>query len=122
MPLLDVECVRPEGQALPAATAQALADAAAGVLGSAPAHVWVRVRVLASSAYAENGAAVANDELPVFVTLLHAHPPQGPALAAQVRALTDALAAALGVDSGRVHLALAPAGAGRQAFGGRLVE
>jgi hypothetical protein len=122
VPLLDVECVGWEGRPWPDGMAQALADAAAAVFASAPGRVWVRLRALPSSAYAENGAVVANTDLPVFVTLLHAHPPQGAALAQQVRALTDALSAALGVDAHRVHVQLAPAGAGRQAFGGRLVE
>jgi hypothetical protein len=38
------------------------------------------------------------------------------------RALTQAVAESLGVDAQRVHVQMAPAAAGRQAFGGRLVE
>jgi hypothetical protein len=60
--------------------------------------------------------------LPLFVRILHARPPTGAALQAEVAALTTALARASGRPVERVHLEYAPAGAGRIAFGGRLVE
>jgi phenylpyruvate tautomerase PptA (4-oxalocrotonate tautomerase family) len=120
MPILDIEPVLPDG--VPAPSAQTLADAAGRVFGTAPGRTWVRVRPLAASAYAENGAAVAADALPVFVTVLHAHAPHGDALVLQVQALTTALADVLGIAPQRVHVQLAPAGAGRQAFGGTLVR
>jgi phenylpyruvate tautomerase PptA (4-oxalocrotonate tautomerase family) len=123
MPLLDVERVVPDTatSAVPPGLARALADAAAQVFGSTPGHTWVRLRTLPQSAYAEDGEPGDGAALPVFVTVQHAHPPQGDALAAQVRELTDALAVVLGCDLHRVHVQIAPAGAGRQAFGGRLV-
>ena len=122
MPILDIERVLPEGADMPQGLSQALADAAGPVLGSAPGHTWVRLRSLPSSAYAENGAPSDVNALPVFVTLLHALPPQGEALAAQVLALTQAIAETLGVEATRVHVQVAPPAAGRQAFGGRLVS
>lgn len=122
MPILDVELVQPDGAAPPAAAlTQALADAAGRALGAAPGRTWLRLRVLAAAHYAENESAVAADELPVFATVLHARPPQGDALAAEAAALTQALAAGLGRAAQRVHVQYAPAGAGRQAFGGVLV-
>jgi hypothetical protein len=120
MPILDVEPVLPDGVAAP--NAQVLADAAGRVFGTAPGHTWVRLRPLASSAYAENGAAVAADALPVFVTVLHAQPPLGDALVLQVQALTIELADVFGIPPQRVHVQIAPAGAGRQSFGGKLVR
>jgi phenylpyruvate tautomerase PptA (4-oxalocrotonate tautomerase family) len=123
MPILDVERVLPDGaDAAPSGLAQALADAAGRVFTSPPGRTWVRLRVLPAAAYAENDAVVNADALPVFVTVLHAHPPTGDALAAQVRGLTDALAAVLGCDAQCVHVQIAPPGAGRQAFGGALVR
>jgi phenylpyruvate tautomerase PptA (4-oxalocrotonate tautomerase family) len=124
MPLIEVERVMPEGvDAAPPGLAQALADAAGRALGSPAGRTWVRLRALPATAYAENGVdALDADALPVFVTVLHAHPPAGDALAAQVRELTDALARALGIDALRVHVQIAPPGAGRQAFGGALVR
>lgn len=124
MPLIEVERVLPDeavGTA-PPGLAQAVADAAADVFDNAPGQTWVRLRALPRSAYAEDGALLDDMALPVFVTVLHAHPPQGDALAAQVRKLTDALAVALGCDAQRVHVQIAPPGALRQAFGGSLVS
>ena len=121
MPILDIELVVPDGSAPPAAPlAQALADAAGRALNAAPGGTWLRLYTLPASQYAENGAAVAPEELPVFATLLQACPPQGAALEAEVRVLTEALAAALGRAPQRVHVLYAPAAAGRQAFGGEL--
>ena len=124
MPILDIERVLPEGaDSAPPGLAQALADAVGRVFGSAPGRTWVRLRALPAAAYAENdAAALPNDALPVFVTVLHARVPEGPALASQVSALTHAIAVVLGCDAQRVHVQIAPAGAGRQAFGGRLVS
>ncbi len=122
MPIVDVELVGPAAGADDGALAQALADAAAAVFGAPAATTWVRVRVLAADAYAENGAAVAAAERPVFVTVRkRAMPGRGP-LAVEVRALTDAIAAVVHRPAGRVHVEYAPPAAGRMAFGGALVE
>ncbi len=123
MPMIEIERVLPDGApaALPG-LAQALADEAGYALGSARGHTWLRLRALPASAYAESGVPpLADDALPVFVTVLQAHPLQGEALVEQVRALTVALARVLRCDPGRVHVQIAPAAAGRQAFGGRMV-
>jgi phenylpyruvate tautomerase PptA (4-oxalocrotonate tautomerase family) len=123
MPILDIEHVLPAGSATaPTGTVQRLADATGRVFGSKPGRTWVRLRTLDATAYAENDVTLDADGLPVFVTVLHAQVPEGAALAAQVTALTQAVAEALGVDVQRVHVQMAPAAAGRQAFGGRLVE
>lgn len=123
MPILDVEVVVAADAAPPeAGLTQVLADAAGRVLEAAPGSTWLRLRTLPDSQYAENGAALAPEDWPVFVTVLHAHLPQGAALDAQARALTEALAAVLGRSPQRVHVEYAAAGAGRQAFGGVLVR
>ena len=123
MPILDIELVQADGAAPGLASlTQALADAAGRALASAPGHTWVRLRCLPASHYAENEARIGPDELPVFVTVLHAHLPQGTALERELAALTQALAACLGRASARVHVQYAPPAAGRQAFGGVLVR
>lgn len=120
MPVVDVEIVGDaDGAGSPA---QALADALGAVFASPAGRTWVRVRRLAADAYAENALPVQADALPVFVSVLHAHPPSGAALAAQAAAVTAAVARVLGRDPVRVHVQFAPVAAGRQAFGGRLVE
>ena len=122
MPILDIELVQPDGASVPEASlTQALADAAGRAFGTPGGRTWVRLRTLTAAHYAENGVALAADELPVFATVLHARPPQGPALVSELDTLTRALAACLGRAAQRVHVQYAPAAAGRQAFGGVLV-
>ena len=121
MPILDIEPVLDAHAAVDPALAQRLADAAAAVFGSAPGRVWVRLRPLPAAQYAENGVVVAEDERPTFVTVLHAQPPCGDARAEEAVALTGAIASVLGQSAERVHVQYAAAGAGRQAFGGRLI-
>lgn len=121
MPIVDVQLVCPHGTEAPPVPAQALADALGRVWGSAPGRTWVRLQVLSSASYAENEVRVDEAGLPAFVTVLQAHLPQGEALAAEVLAVTSAVAQCLGRPTDRVHVQYAPPGAGRQAFGGRLV-
>jgi hypothetical protein len=123
MPIVDIEVVgKSNSGAFDPVSPQALADALGQVFASSPGRTWVRVHFLNADAYAENDVMVASSELPVFVTILHAHPPTGAALITEVKAVTDTVARLTARLGGRVHVQYAPAGAGRQAFGGRLVE
>jgi phenylpyruvate tautomerase PptA (4-oxalocrotonate tautomerase family) len=122
MPIIDVELVVGERATTRAGLAQRLADAAARVLGAPPGRVWVRLRELPAGNYAENAVDLAAADLPAFVTVLHAKPPAGPALAEEVKALGIAVAGCLGVPPERVHVEYAPPGSGRVAFGGALVR
>lgn len=116
MPIVDIRCV---GAPVPAA--DALADVIGDALHLPPGRVWVRFHPLPAEHYAENGGPL-QGALPVFVTILHARPPTGEALKAEVAALTQAVAGVCGRPAQRVHVEYAPAAAGRIAFGGRLVE
>jgi hypothetical protein len=60
-------------------------------------------------------------DLPVFVTVLHAHPPIDEALVSEAMTLTLAVAQCLPRAPERVHVQYAPAATGMQAIGGRLV-
>lgn len=121
MPIVDIEAVRaPERAGIP--TADELADALGEVFGSPAGRTWVRMRRLDPGCYAENGMSLAESELPVFVSVLHAHPPVGPAVQQELARLTQAIAALFACAPERVHVQYAPAGAGRQAFGGVLVR
>ena len=122
MPIIDVELVATEESALSKTSIAALADALGKVFGSPPGRTWVRVRFLSSSAYAENESTLSKEELPVFATVLHTRPPEGEALTTEAKAITLAIASCVGRDPERVHVQYAPAGAGRQAFGGKLVQ
>lgn len=119
MPIVDVEIVG--GAPAAPSSAQALADALGQAFGSAPGHAWVRVRLLDRLSYAENGVALGPSDWPVFVTVQHALLPEGAALQAELTAVTRAVAHSLGRAPERVHVQYAQPGAGRQAFGGRLV-
>jgi phenylpyruvate tautomerase PptA (4-oxalocrotonate tautomerase family) len=122
MPIVDVELVCASDRGAAAVSAAALASALGAVFGSPPGRTWVRVRSLPSSAYAENECAVTADQLPVFVTVLHAHLPVGEALHEQVDQVTQAVADCVSRPFDRVHVQYAPEAAGRQAFGGHLVR
>jgi len=119
VPIVDVELVG--GAVLPAETTQELADALGVCLGSPDGHTWVRVRRLDRTAYAENGG-VADDVLPVFVTVLERARPEGQVLADRVARLTAAVAEVTGRDATHVHVLYEADARGRLAFGGRLVE
>jgi phenylpyruvate tautomerase PptA (4-oxalocrotonate tautomerase family) len=120
VPIVDVEFV--SGAAAPGTSVQELADALGQVFGTPPGNVWVRVRPLDRAAYAENGVYLGVGELPVFVTILRVNLPQGAALQAEVAAVTELVAQWMARAPERVHVIYAPEGAGRQAFGGRLVK
>ncbi len=122
MPIIDVQMVMQEGTLERDKLAQELADALGVCLGAAAGRVWVRVHVLPASRYAENGAVLSAAELPVFVCVLHARLPESAALKEQAQRIARAVAVACGRAAGRVHVEFAPAGAGRIAFGGELIE
>jgi hypothetical protein len=121
MPLVDVTVVDLEAVLRSAGVeAQQLADALGDALGVAAGRVWLRLHDLAPARYAENRSA--REGLgPVFVSVLHAQPPDGAAREAEVTLLTGVVAHLLRLDADRVHIEYAPAGAGRVAFGGLLV-
>lgn len=126
MPILDIEIVATNHWSPPAELATRLANAIGAALGAESNRVWVKLHIIPSSAYAENGGAnqraEADDSLPVFVHMLHAHPPVGDARRDEIERLTAAVAVALSRPRDRVHILYAPAGAGRVAFGGTLIE
>lgn len=122
MPFVDIELVCESETEFAKASACALANALGHAFGSEPGYTWVRLRFLCSASYAENQSTVSAAELPTFVTVLHAHPPLGEALAAEAMSITQAVAQCLARAPDRVHVQYAPAGVGRQAFGGHLVR
>lgn len=117
MPVVDVLWAGPP-PAAPDELAAALADAIGDALQLPPGRVWLRLHPVH---HAENGGPLAGAP-PVFVTLLHARPPVGEALKAEIAAVTAAVAAVAGRPRERVHLEYAAPGAGRIAFGSRLVS
>jgi phenylpyruvate tautomerase PptA (4-oxalocrotonate tautomerase family) len=116
MPILDVEIV---AAAAPAAgLAQRVADAAGEVLAAPPGTLWVRLRHLDPTMYAENASDAPH---PVFVSVLRRVAPASGAADEHAR-LAAALARVIGAPVAHVHITYEPSAMGRQSFGGRLVE
>ena len=118
MPIVDIELVAGSTDGL----AQPLAEAAAAVLGSAPGQTWIRLRSLEPGCYAENGVGVTMADAPVFVTVTRRQLPAPAVRVQEIAALTKAIAGVVQRSPLRVHVAYAPAAAGRAAFGGTLIE
>ena len=125
MPIVDVELVCQTEAQFCAVSASALADALGAALGSVAGRTWVRKRYLSCNDYAENQVSVVDktaSDLPVFVTVLLSHPPTGSEREVEVKTITAVVAACVSRSPNCVHVQYAPAAAGRQAFGGRLVQ
>ena len=122
MPIVTVEVVAPTDAASVPSLAQLLADAVGLALNSPPGQTWVRVRAVSLDQYAENQTTPDLANLPVFVTLLERHPPQGAELAREVTAVTRAVAKVVARPSHCVHIEYAPAALGRLSFGGTLIQ
>jgi phenylpyruvate tautomerase PptA (4-oxalocrotonate tautomerase family) len=121
MPIVDVQLVAGDSFA-PEGMASRLAEALAEVLSAPPGRVWVRLSVLSSALYSENGAQGGAAALPAFVRVLHADLPSPEAMAAQAQAISKAVAACIHGSSHLVHVEYAPAGRGRIALGGQLLR
>ncbi|MGE3167218.1 MAG: hypothetical protein AB7O52_20110 [Planctomycetota bacterium] len=121
MPILDIEMVLNPGDSLPHRLASDLAHRAGEILGTTHGRTWVRLRALPSSSYAENDEPVTKHR-PIFVNVLKSRRPEGLALVEEVARLTQALAEVCGRPADYVHLFYEPDGAGRVAFGGKLLE
>jgi phenylpyruvate tautomerase PptA (4-oxalocrotonate tautomerase family) len=122
MPIVDIELVLPKAEEIGKAWANALADALGAALSLPAGRLWVRLSRRAASHYAENGVPPHLTPHPVFVGILHAHPPEGEARKAEIAAITGAVAACIGRLPDAIHVTYAPPGAGRVAFGGALLE
>ena len=122
MPIVAVEAVCRSEAHFREISARRLADALGRAFGSEPASTWVKLHYLASEAYAENESEVQGSDLPVFVAVLHAHVPQGEALATEAKAVTLAVAQCLGREPAQVHVQYEPSAVDRQVFGGVVVR
>jgi phenylpyruvate tautomerase PptA (4-oxalocrotonate tautomerase family) len=127
MPILDIEIVASDpdpsagsGRVLPANLTQSLADEAAQVFGTPDGTVWVKVRVIPSAHYAEDHGTPPG-VYPVFVTVLKSKVQKGSKLEDEIARLTKVIAKVLNRSEENVHILYQPDGAGRVAFGGKLV-
>jgi phenylpyruvate tautomerase PptA (4-oxalocrotonate tautomerase family) len=122
MPILDIEIVAPDStQSLPADLTQSLVDEAAQVFGTQAGSVWVKVRIIPLAQYAEDNGTPTG-VYPVFVTVLRSRVPKRSELQNEIARLTKVIANVLNRPETNVHIIYQPDGAGRVAFGGKLVE
>jgi len=122
MPILDVEIVVRPGEVLSPDLADRLAHRAGEVFGAPPGTTWVKVSAIAADRYAENEEVAAEAVYPVFVSVLKAKLLSSAELRGEVTSLTDAVALVSGRPRENVHIIYQPEGAGRVAFGGKLVS
>jgi phenylpyruvate tautomerase PptA (4-oxalocrotonate tautomerase family) len=122
LPILEIELVASDlVPGLPAGLTQSLANAAAQVFGAARGTVWVKLRLIQPEHYAEDHGKP-EGVYPVFVTVLKSRVPEGKALEDEISRLTQAIAIILNRPEANVHIFYQPEGAGRVAFGGKLVR
>ena len=122
MPILDVEIIGDLREERRDGLARRLADGAAVALGARPQGVWVKLRILPESDYAENADGPEEGVRPVFISLLQADAPGGNARTEIALSLTEVVAEACGRDPENIHIVFEPSARGRVAFGGRIVS
>ena len=121
MPILEIEIVVDEGEALDDGLASWLAESAGQVFGAPPGSTWVRLRFLSADNYAESGGGPPEGVRPVFVRVLQASPTKAELLEDEVRKLTETIGELCNRPSRHVHVLYDLPAEGRMAFGGRLV-
>lgn len=120
MPILNVEIViNPDEHIRPELAAE-IADQAGKIFGSPPGNTWVKVHLIPGENYAENIAA-SDGIFPVFVWILKARLPSADLLQVEVTQLTSVIAQACNRPQENVHIIYLPEGAGRVAFGGKVL-
>ena len=121
MPILEVEIVTRPNENLKPGLAAELANRTGEIFNSPPGTTWVKVRAIPQENYAENGSGEPFEVFPVFVSILKAHLPAPDALQAEASRLTEEIAQVCARPVENIHLFYLPEGAGRIAFGGKIV-
>jgi len=121
VPLLEVEVVLKDSEVLDLRAAARIAEAAASVFGAPPGNTWVRMKTLLPTAYAEDAGGPPDGVFPVFVSVVKARYGSVGERTSEAERLTRAIAPILKRPPENVHILYEPDGAGRVAFGGRLV-
>lgn len=120
MPILTVEIVTRPQEQFDSQLAAELADRSGQIFGSPPGNTWVKVRFIAPEHYAENDSQ--DEVFPVFVSILKAKWPPANDRQAEIAQLAETIAQICTRPRENVHILYLPPGAGRVAFGGKLVS
>ncbi len=120
MPILNVEIVTYQNENIRPDLAMEIANQAGEVFDSAPGNTWVKVYPIADENYAEN-MVVSESVSPVIVSVLKAKKPSPESMQAEVTKLTAILAKICNRPQENIHIIYVPEGAGRVAFGGKVL-
>jgi phenylpyruvate tautomerase PptA (4-oxalocrotonate tautomerase family) len=121
MPILNVEIVMHPNEHIHPKLAMELANRTGEIFNSAPGNTWVKVHLIGSENYAENGNTP--DEIfPVFVSVLKLKWSSSDSLQAEAAKLTAVVAHICNRPQENVHFIYLPEGAGRVAFGGDVLQ
>jgi len=120
MPILDVEIITYRNENIRSDLAMELANQVGEVFDSPPGNTWVKVHLITSENYAENMVA-SNSVFPVIVSVLKAQTPSPESLQAEVTKLTAIVAQVCSRPQENIHIIYLPEGAGRVAFGGKVL-
>jgi len=121
MPILDVEIVLKPDEMLTSDIAARIAEAAGEVFASRPRETWVKVRMIDSALYAENGSGSSLDVFPVFVSVLKSRI-EADGLKEEANRLAESIARACNRSKENVHILYQQEARGNVAFGGNLLE
>lgn len=121
MPLVEIEIIGTSRIANSKLTRQ-LADALGEIMGSPPAGTWVRLKTLPYGQYAENGTNRPLGRKAVFVTITHRKLPPRVQLRRQSADISRIVGRLCKRPAAHVHVICEAAGAGRIAFGGKLID
>ena len=121
MPIVDIEIVLTPDETIPPEMASELADQLGEIFGSSKNGTWVKVYGNDRIHYAENGGKEPGVH-PVFVSILKARLPAAEEMQREIDAIIEAIAQICKRDPASVHVIYQPAGKGRVAFGGKIVE
>ena len=116
MPILDIEIVGQQpGDPPTERLAERIATAVGTALGAPAGQLWVKVRKLSASSYAENGPP--QQAMPVFVRVLVRT--RDPSIwPARAEGIAIAVSEATARDRSNVHVIFEPDATGRVFFGG----
>ena len=119
MPILTIEIVTRPGERFSLNLAAELADRSGEIFASPPGNTWVKVQFIPPEHYAENRSE--EEVFPVFVSILKAQLPPADDLQGEAAQLTNAIAQLCNRPPQNVHVHYLSPGAGRVAFGGKLL-
>lgn len=122
MPILNVQVVAWEEDAISTEWVQQIADLAGVVFETSPGQTWVKLSRLDRSLYAENNSEPDQVPCPVFVSVTKKEIGDVVTVREEMKQLTDGIAGILGCPGENVHIQFEPDAVGRIAFGGKLVE